>query len=85
MLVPSSNNNISIVVNYKLNLLQVTCLDTMTFAEIKSLTIILELCKAIFALYMYVYRVMLFTIERLIRTFAANIDIVFYICKLFSK
>ena len=63
MLVPSSDNNISIVVNYKLNLLHVTCLDTMTFAEIKSLTIILELCKAIFALYMYVYRVMLFTIE----------------------
>lgn len=98
MLVPSNDNNISIVVNYKLNLLHVTCLDTMTFAEIKSLTIILELCKAILALYMYVYRVMLFTIEeerksekskylwhRLIRTFAANIDIVFYMCKLFSK
>lgn len=64
MLVPSSNNNISIVVNYKLNLLHVTCLDTMTFAEIKSLTIILELCKAIFALYMYVYRVMLFTMKK---------------------
>lgn len=64
MLVPSSDNNISIVVNYKLNLLHVTCLDTMTFAEIKSLTIILELCKAIFALYMYVYRVMLFTMKK---------------------
>lgn len=61
MLVPSSDNNISIVVNYKLNLLHVTSLNTMTFAEIKSLTIILELCKAIFALYMHVYRVMLFT------------------------
>ena len=64
MLVPSNNNNISIVVNYKLNLLHVTCLDTMTFAEIKSLTIILELCKAILALYMYVYRVMLFTMKK---------------------
>jgi len=98
MLVPSCDNNIGIVVNYKLNFLHVASLDTMTFTEIEPLTIIFKLCKAIFALYMHVYRIMLLTIKEegvsekskylrhgFIQTFAANIGIVLDICKLFSK
>ena len=98
MLVPSCDNNIGIVVNNKLNLLHVTSLDTMAFTEMESLTIIFELCKPIFALYMHVYRVMLLTVKEervskkpkylwhwFIQTFDANIGIVFYIGKLICK
>lgn len=63
MFIPSCNNDISVVINDKLYFLQIFSLYAMTFMQNKLLTIKFKFGKSVFTFYMYMYRLMLFTVK----------------------